>query len=140
MCRPIAIENTDLKALNDLLRAHGKFDVAGGVMSVYAEVAVRDGMVSGYVKPLFRDVIVYHAGQDRHKPALKKLYERLVEGASKLLEIRPRDEVATRVDIAGRLERPDPGTFVAALRLIQNAFFRAILPGFDREVQRNTRS
>src|SRR5688572_8589527 len=34
------IENTDLKALNDLLRAHAKIDVVSGVFSVYSEVTV----------------------------------------------------------------------------------------------------
>jgi len=88
----------------------------------------------------FRDVKVYDPGHDRHKPVLKKLYERVVQGTSKLLENGPRDEVATRVDISGRLEQPDAGTLAAVLRLVQNAFFRAILPGFDHEVQRSSRS
>jgi hypothetical protein len=136
----VKIENTDLQAMNDLLRAHGTFDVVGGVFSVYSELAVQGNEVRGYVKPLFRDVKVYDANQDRHKPALKKLYERIVQGASKVLENRPREEVATRVDISGRLEQPDTGTLEAVLRLIQNAFFSAILPGFDHQVPRTSRS
>lgn len=136
----IRIENTDLRAMNDLLRAHGNFDVVGGVFSLYAELEVQGNEIRGYVKPLFRDVKVYDAGQDRHKPVLRKLYERVVQGTSKLLENQPRDEVATRVDISGRLEQPDAGTLAAVLRLVQNAFFRAILPGFDHEVRRSSRS
>jgi Domain of Unknown Function (DUF748) len=136
----VKIENTDLSAMNNLLRAHGKFDVVGGVFSVYSELAVQGNEVRGYVKPLFRDVKVYDASQDRHKPALRKLYERIVQGASKVLENRPRDEVATRVEISGRVEQPDTGTLAAVLRLIQNAFFVAILPGFDQQVPRSSRS
>ena len=51
---------------------------------------------------------------------------------STLLENRPREEVATRVDISGRIDKPDVRPVVAAARLFQNAFIKAILPGFER--------
>ena len=48
----------------------------------------------------------------------------------------PRKEVATEVDISGPVENPSGSTLQAIVKLIQNAFFRAILPGFEREVRR----
>ena len=45
----------------------------------------------------------------------------------------PRKEVATQVDISGPLDSPKGSTVQAVLKLIQNGFFKAILPGFDRE-------
>jgi hypothetical protein len=57
---------------------------------------VKDGQVQGYVKPLFRDMDVYDSGQDRHKPLLTRFFEGVVGGVSKMLENRPREEVATR--------------------------------------------
>jgi hypothetical protein len=48
----VRIENPDMKAMNDLVRAHAKFDVVSGVFS---ELHVKNGRVDGYVKPLFRD-------------------------------------------------------------------------------------
>jgi hypothetical protein len=131
----VQIENTDLRSLNDLLGAYGKFDVVSGVFALYSEVRAKGNEIRGYVKPLFRDVKVYDPVQDREKSGLRKVYERVVEGASKLLENSPRDEVATRVDISGRVENPDAGT-----RLLQNAFFQAILPGLERERSRRPRS
>jgi len=52
-----------------------------------------------------------------------------------VLKNQPRDEVATVADIAGPLEDPNANTLQVILRLIQNAFFKAILPGFDREIR-----
>jgi hypothetical protein len=61
-----------------------------------------------------------------------------VGGVSKLLENRPRDEVATKTDVVGRLDDPRTSTWQVIVNLIQNAFFRAILPGFDEELRRGS--
>jgi hypothetical protein len=131
----VRIQNTDLRAMNDVLRAHGRFDVTGGVFSFFSEISVKDRRIDGYVKPLFRDVDAYDPEQDADKGALRKLFERVVEGISKLLENRPRDEVATRADISGPVQNPRASTWQVIANLVENAFFRAILPGFDREVR-----
>jgi hypothetical protein len=131
----VRIENTDMRTMNDLLRAHGRFDVAAGVFSFYSQLTVKDARVTGYMKPLFSDLDVYDKEQDRDKPKLKKLYERVVEGASKILKNRQREEVATRVNIAGPLANPKASVWETLTNLIENAFIKAILPGFDREVR-----
>jgi Domain of Unknown Function (DUF748) len=136
----VAIENTDLQTMNDMLRAHGGFDVVAGVFAFYSELAVKNAQVRGWVKPLFRDVQAYDPVQDRDKSAMRKLYEKMVTGVSKVMKNVPRKEVATQVDISGRLDNPQTSTVQAILKLIQNAFFKAILPGFDREVRGSGRS
>ncbi len=59
-----------------------------------------------------------------------------MSGVSKLLENRPREEVATKADVSGRLDDPMTSTWQVIVNLIRNAFFRAILPGFDEELGR----
>ena len=127
------IENTDLKALNDLLRAHAKIDVASGVFSVYSEVTVKAGRIKGYVKPLFRDLDVYDADQDREKSFGTKLKEKAADLVGKVFKNQPRDEVATVVPIEGQIKDPKASTWETLIGLVQNAFFKAILPGFERE-------
>jgi hypothetical protein len=80
-------------------------------------------------------VQAYDPAQDRNKSAGRKLYEQVVTGVAKLMKNVPRKEVATEVDISGRLDDPKGSNVQAILKLIQNAFFKAILPGFDREVR-----
>jgi hypothetical protein len=128
-----SIENTDMQRMNPLLRAHGNFDVVRGFFSVYTEMRVKNGAVQGYVKPLFKEMDVYDAHQEREKNLFQKVYEGLVGGVSKLLENIPRDEVATKADISGRLENPQASTWQVLVNLIRNAIFEAILPGFERE-------
>ena len=133
-------EDTDMRTMNDLFRAYGNFDVAGGVFSLYSEIKVRQGRVEGYVKPLFRDMDVYDERQDREKNVFRKLYEGLVGGIAGLLQNRPREEVATQTSISGDIESPQTSTWETVLRLVQNAFFKAILPGFEREVSQQSGS
>jgi hypothetical protein len=131
----VKVEDTDMRAMNDLFRAYGKFDVVGGLFSFYSELKVKDRAVNGYVKPLFKNVDAYDRRQDAEKTAFRKLYERVVEGVSKLLENRRRDEVATKADVSGPLENPRTSTWQVIANLIENAFFQAILPGFEREIR-----
>jgi hypothetical protein len=44
--------------------------------------------------------------------------------------------VATRVELSGRLDNPNTSTLAAVTGLVQNAFFKAILPGFDASLRR----
>jgi hypothetical protein len=130
----VKIDNTQLTSLNDLLRAYGKFDVVAGTFSLVTELHVKRDVVSGYIKPFFKDMKVYDKRQDKDKGIFRKLYEMLVGGVAKLLENRPHEQVATKADIGGRLENPETSTFQIVVQLIKNAFFKAILPTFEREV------
>jgi hypothetical protein len=86
----IKIESTDMRAMNDLLRAYGNFDVTAGIFSVYSELSVKQGKIEGYVKPLFKDMKVYDPRQDKEKTLWQKMYEGLVGGVANLLENTPR--------------------------------------------------
>jgi hypothetical protein len=130
----VEIHPTTMKSLNDLWRAYGKFDVASGSFSFYSELTIQNGSIDGYVKPLFKDISVYNKRQDQHKPLLRQVYEGIVGGLATLLQNRPRDEVATKTEVSGPVENPHMNTVEVLLRLVENAFFRAILPGLDREV------
>lgn len=132
----VRIENTEMTAMNKLLRAHGRFDVVSGFFSFYTEINVKNQTITGYVKPLFRNVDVYAKEQDEDKNFFQKAYERVVGGVAKLLENRPREEVATQTPIKGPVQSPRTSTWQVLGNLIKNAFFEAILPGFDRQVRR----
>jgi len=127
------VENVDLRSMNDLLLATAKFDVDSGLLSVFAEATVKNGYVQGYVKPLFKDLKVYEKDKDQDKTFGQKVKEKAIDVASKILKNRPRKEVATVVPISGPVENPKTGTWPTLVGLVRNAFFKAILPGFERE-------
>ncbi len=130
------IRDTDLRSLNDLLRAYGKFDVASGSFGLTTEISIENDRAHGYVKPFFRDMNVYDARQDADENLLHKMYEGVVGGVAGLLENERRDEVATKTDISGPASSPQTSTVQIIVNLIRNAFFQAILPGFDAAVRK----
>jgi hypothetical protein len=132
----LRIEGTDMTLMNDLLRSYGKFDVVAGSFSFYSELNARDGNIEGYVKPLFKGMDVYDRRQDQDKSAFRKVYEMLVGGVAGLLRNSERKQVVTVATVSGRLDQPDTSGWQIAVRLIGNAFFQSILPGFDRELGR----
>ena len=64
--------------MSRFVRAHGGIDVAAGKLSVYSELQVRGDSITGYVKPLFRDVSVGSVDGEEGEP--KSLGRRLYEG------------------------------------------------------------
>jgi Domain of Unknown Function (DUF748) len=132
----LRIEGTNMTRMNDLLRSYGKFDVVAGSFSFYTELKARDGRLEGYVKPLFSGMKVYDRRQDHDKTLFRQLYEMLVGGVAGLLKNHERREVATVATVSGRIDQPQTSGWQIALRLIGNAFFRSILPGFDHELGR----
>jgi hypothetical protein len=133
----VAIGNTDMKSMNNLWRSYGNFDVVAGQFSFYSELSVRNGSVDGYVKPLFHDMNVYDRRQDKEKGLFRQLYEGIIGGFSWILQNTPRDEVATTIPVSGKLANPQTSTLETIIGLIQNAFFKAVLPGFEQQSGRD---
>jgi hypothetical protein len=129
------VENADMARMNNFVHDYGGFNVAAGEMSVFTELKVANDVVTGYVKPLFRDVKVgVPEGEPEPSKTLgQRLYQGAVGIAAKILKNRPRKEVATVVTITGRADQPIYSMWSAVGHLLQNAFIKAILPGFDPE-------
>ena len=56
-----------------------------------------------------------------------------METLKELLE-NPQQRVATEAKISGPLENPRASTLEIIQRLVQNAFFKSILPGFSENI------
>lgn len=131
------IVGTRLKSMNNLLRAHTNLDVTDGSFSLYSEIDVSNGRIDGYVKPFFAGVDIYGEEQDKRQNLLQQMYEGFMDIIEDLLENEPR-KLATKVDISGSLENPDASTMQIIVNMIANAFFEAIVPGFDAYIEQNS--
>ena len=76
---------------------------------------------------------MYDSTQDSDKPLGQKVKERVLNVVGKVLKNRQREQVATVVPISGPLQNPKTGTLETVLGLVENAFIKAILPGFEAE-------
>lgn len=133
----LALLNTDLTSMNDLLRAFGRFDVAAGQLTVYSQVAIKNGNIDGYVKPMFANLKVYDYQKDKGTGLLHQAKELAIGGASHLFKNHSTEQVATDVDLKGKLSSPNVDTWQALGQVVRNAFIEAIIPGFDRALASN---
>lgn len=122
--------------LNDFLRAYGSVDAEGGTFEMYSELAASDGTVEGYVKTLFEDVQLLSFREiDGPEDALEAFWEGLLAVGSELFENQPRDRLATRVPLRGRIAdvRTEPLTVLG--NLLRNAFIAALRPAIDESIE-----
>ena len=128
----LKVENTQLNTMNDVLLSYGNFDVSAGIFSLVTELQVKNSAISGYIKPFFKDIQVYDKRKDKGDGAVHKMYERLIGGAAAILENSSRQEIATRAIITGHMGDPETNSWQIMGQLLKNAFFKALLPTFDR--------
>lgn len=130
----IAVENTRMRAMNDLFRAYGNFAVEAGLFSYYSELTVRNNRINGYVKPLFKEMTVYDERTDEEKKVFQELIEKFAGGVTELLE-NPREAAATETRISGKVSDPGASPYEVLENLLQKAFFKSILPGFEKNIE-----
>lgn len=130
----VRIVHTKLASFNKLFRAHADLDVKQGTFALFSELTVKDGAMDGYIKPFFKDVDVYDPAQDEGKGVFQQFYEGLMETLTDSLKNSEREQVATTTQVAGPLADPRMSTWEVIINLVRNAFFEAILPGFQRHV------
>jgi hypothetical protein len=130
----VKIDESQLTAMNDVLRAYGDFDVSAGIFSLVSEIHVKNDAITGYIKPFFKDMKVYDKRKDKDRGIFHQMYELMIGGVAKILKNRPNQEVATKITIAGPVEKPQTSTWQIVVELIKNAFFKAILPSFEHQV------
>lgn len=129
----VRIVKTQLRSFNDVLRAYADVDVSKGSFSFFSQLSIKHGRINGYVKPMFNDVKVYDPAQDADKAWTKKVYEAVIGGVADLLKNEERQQIAAESGVTGPVPSPKANTWQIVGTLIQNAFFKAILPGLEKE-------
>jgi uncharacterized protein DUF748 len=128
----VDVEDIDLPTMNDMLKATAGFDVAEGKLSLYSELHVRDKAIQGYVKPVVKGLRVTAPEKDRDKSIGEKLHEHLIGGVASVMKNQLRDEIATRTDLSGPVTAPETSTLQIVLGVLENAYFKAIVPGLEK--------
>ncbi len=124
-----------LKSLNDFASAYGTFDFNAGTGDVVIEASAENGQLSGYIKPLLRDVDVFNWQQDveaEDKGFFRSIWEALVGGGETVLKNQDKNQFATRIELSGSLKQQNVSGFQAFLGILRNAFIKAFSSQFER--------
>jgi len=129
------LTNVDLVALNDFLRAYGKFDVAQGDFAMFTSFAAKDGNYDGYCKVFFKDLKVFKWDKEKKKDALEIFWQAIVGTLTSAFKNHPKDQLATKIPISGSFEKTNVHLWPTVATLLQNAFIHALVPKIDEPVK-----
>jgi hypothetical protein len=129
-----SLTNVDLPALNNFLRAYGKFDVAHGQFAMFTSVAATNRAFEGYIKVFFDNLDVFQWKKEREKSVLKIFWDAIVGAVTTVFKNQPHDQLATKIPISGVYTNSRVELMTSVGTLLRNAFIRALIPKFDEKV------
>lgn len=124
----------ELKSMNDFASAYGKFDFAAGSGDIVIQAKATKGQLTGYIKPLLRNVEVFNWHQDVENPNkgfFRSIWEALVGGGQTVLKNQNKNQFATRVELSGNVHQQDVSAFQAFIEILHNAFIQAFNSKYD---------
>ncbi len=119
----------DVTKINDLTRAYGMFDYEQGWFDLVIDLDCSEGQLSGYIKPLFRNVRILSLDKDiAEDNVIEFFWEALLGGVTAILTNQSRDQFGTKIPIEGSILQPQPLILETLGNVFRNAFIRAYLP------------
>lgn len=118
------LEKVNLPALNNYAQAFASIDFNSGNFDLYTEMKVTDGQVTGYVKPLLRNIDLIDWENPDPNP-LNVLWESAVSVVLEIFSNQEKDQVATQIDLEGNIDSPETDFWSTIGGILRNAFVQA---------------
>jgi hypothetical protein len=131
----LRFDNLQLIKLNDLARKYGNVDFERGTVSVYSEMAMYDGRLVGYFKPLTKDMKIFNLKEPgEHRTVSRFFTELLAQGGTEILKNQKLDQVATRIPLRGTVNDTKTEIWPIIIGVLRNAYVEAFTKEFDNTV------
>lgn len=129
----VKFTEVDLTSLNEFTKAYGKFDFERGQLALFSEMALADGKIDGYVKPILHDVKVLNWSKE-DEPALNKLWQGVIGVTEDILKNHKKDQFATRLEIHGSINKTEADIWGAIINVLRNGFIEAFQKKLDENI------
>jgi hypothetical protein len=129
----VKFTDVDLKALNEFTKAYGKFDFEEGQLALFSEMAMADGKIDGYVKPILHHVKVLNWSKE-DEPPLNKLWQGVVGVTEDVFKNHKKDQFATRVEIHGSIKKTETDIWGVLINVLRNGFIEAFQKKLDESI------
>lgn len=116
------LESVNLTAMNDYARDFAGIDFEAGQLNIYSELIVKDGRVTGYVKPLATGIRLIDA---QPSDPVSLLWESMVSIVLEIFENQKKDQFATQIELEGNLNNPQTNIWSTIGGILRNAFGQA---------------
>jgi hypothetical protein len=125
----MALRGWQVKELYELEKANAELQTPQGTLDMFAEFKVKNGTISGGVKPVLKNVEV----RPTEDSIGNKIKAWAADTALDLFsdDVPGRDAVATVVPIQGKIDDPQAQVLPTVLSIVRNAFVQGIASGFS---------
>lgn len=127
----LSIENIDITALNSLTLHYANVDFASGQLDIFSEVAIADGYMKGYLKPLLTDAKLIDQGDG----FFRRLWEGVVGVFKFIFKNQSTDKVATKIPFEGDLNNVEAGAWQTFVNILKNAWVKAFQENIDEDIE-----
>lgn len=128
-----SLQKAEATALNDLTRRYAGVDIESGIFELYSEVAIADGYLKGYIKPMLINTKLL--SKDDEGGLFKKLWEGFVGFFKFALKNQGTDTLATRVPLEGDLNNVESGVWATVFNIFKNAWIEAFKGSVDENIE-----
>ncbi len=116
-----SLEDANARSLNDFTNHYAGIDFKNGTYNIYSEVAIADGFLKGYIKPMLVDSELI----GKEDGFLETLWEGFVGFFKFVLKNHKNDTLATKVPLEGDLNDVQSNTWSLIFNIFENAWIQA---------------
>ncbi|MBM1104590.1 DUF748 domain-containing protein [Aurantibacter crassamenti] len=125
-----SLEDASITALNDFTNHYAGIDFKEGNFSVFSEMAIADGFLTGYIKPLLKDSKLV----SKDDKFFEKLWEGFVGFFKFVLKNQKNNTLATKVPLEGDLNNVQTKVWPTIFNIVKNGWVSAFKGVVDDDV------
>lgn len=126
-----SLEKANVTALNEMSINAVGVDFASGTFELYSEMAIADGYLKGYLKPMFINTELIG---EEDQGFFEKIWEGFVGVFKFLFKNQGTDTLATKAPLEGDLNNVDTGLFATIIHIFKNAWISAFTTDVDEDI------
>ena len=130
----LRFNDMQLTNLNKLAQEYAKIDFERGTVSVFSEMAMYDGKLKGYLKPLTKNMKVFKLKEYDDRSVGSFFREIVAEAGAEVLENQRKDQVATKIPLQGDVGDVKTDIWVTIFGVLKNAYIQAFEKNFDNDI------
>lgn len=130
----LKFNDIQLVKVNNLAREYANIDFERGTLSVYSEMAMLNGKLNGYLKPLTKGMKIFKLDENEGRSVGKFFTELLAQAGTAVLKNQKKDQVATRIPLTGTVENIETAFWPTLIGVLRNAYVEAFRKDFDNTV------
>lgn len=125
-----SLENANITSLNDLTDYYAGIDFDSGSYNIYSEIAISNGYLKGYIKPMFKNIKLLN----KQDSFLETLWEGFVGVFKFILKNQKNNTLATKVPLEGDLNNVTTKVWPTVFNIFKNAWVKAFKGAIDNSI------